>query len=762
MRGVQVAVLPGGAGRAVVAGPAPGGHAERLRVQLAAFVALGLYGILRWATLLGGASTGRLVGLLVLGTGLAAGGALLAEWSRWLAGLAFFIGALAALAISGLPVSWIVHIRVAVSGRAVGQGLGALPNASVPYSGLNEWVRVVILLGAALLLLGAAAVLTFVPRRLGQLRLAGAALPLMALSVIPATAIRPGLPYLEGVLLFGLLVAFVWAQRIERRRLGGVIALCGLAAAIAAGVAPSLDRHRAWINYRSLAASLAPGGVETFNWTQGYGRLHWPHTGVAVLEVQARHPDYWKAENLDVFDGQGWVAARTPEAVSWQTGVSRSALARWTQTIQVTLDSMATNQVIAAGSAYPPRAGVGPAVATGSSGTWESTHRMGPGASYRVRVYAPHPSAAQLGSAGAGYPGALARSYLSMVVPELPGLSGSSAFRYPGSGVLEQVVFAPFDPRQSQPLEAPASVASVLASSPYAQAYALAQRLKRGSATPYAYVRRVERYLAEGYRYSQTPPSSRYPLEDFLFVHRLGYCQHFAGAMALLLRMGGVPARLAVGFTPGTFDTATHRWVVSDLGAHAWVEVWFPHYGWVRFDPTPGADPALKDNSPHTASGSGAAAIPGPVPRQRDIGGPASRPNRLRPRSTVSRSSGLPLAVLGPLFALVLGLGLVLTRARANQDPVRELARAFARTGRPLAVSATLSALEGRVAHVPEAAGYVRALRLARYGAARPPGAAVPGLEGRRAVRRALGAGLGPVGRARAWWALPPRWRWPS
>ena len=61
--------------------------------------------------------------------------------------------------------------------------------------------------------------------------------------------------------------------------------------------------------------------------------------------------------------------------------------------------------------------------------------------------------------------------------------------------------------------------------------------------------------------------------------------------MALLLRMGGIPARVAVGFTTGTYDTATHQYVVSDIDAHAWVEAWFPHYGWVRFDPTPAAAP---------------------------------------------------------------------------------------------------------------------------------------------------------------------------
>jgi hypothetical protein len=56
--------------------------------------------------------------------------------------------------------------------------------------------------------------------------------------------------------------------------------------------------------------------------------------------------------------------------------------------------------------------------------------------------------------------------------------------------------------------------------------------------------------------------------------------------MAVMLRMLGIPARVAVGFTSGTRDEG--RWIVTDRDAHAWVEVWFAGHGWVPFDPTPG------------------------------------------------------------------------------------------------------------------------------------------------------------------------------
>jgi hypothetical protein len=74
----------------------------------------------------------------------------------------------------------------------------------------------------------------------------------------------------------------------------------------------------------------------------------------------------------------------------------------------------------------------------------------------------------------------------------------------------------------------------------------------------------------------------------FLTRIHAGYCQMFSGAMALVLRLHGVPARIAVGFTEGEKPAkAGEPWVVMDRNAHAWVEVYFPGWGWIPFDPTP-------------------------------------------------------------------------------------------------------------------------------------------------------------------------------
>ena len=80
------------------------------------------------------------------------------------------------------------------------------------------------------------------------------------------------------------------------------------------------------------------------------------------------------------------------------------------------------------------------------------------------------------------------------------------------------------------------------------------------------------------------------PYAAFLFETRTGYCQHFAGSMALLLRLNGVPARVALGFTTGD-PRGEDTYLVDTTDAHAWVEAYFPGSGWVpsRPDPRPGA-----------------------------------------------------------------------------------------------------------------------------------------------------------------------------
>jgi hypothetical protein len=231
--------------------------------------------------------------------------------------------------------------------------------------------------------------------------------------------------------------------------------------------------------------------------------------------------------------------------------------------------------------------------------------------------------------------------------------------------------------------------------------------------------------------------------------------------MALLLRMGGVPARVAAGFTTGVYDGRTHTYTVSDLDAHTWVEAWFAGYGWVTFDPTPPSDPAL---SGHMALPAGQASpavgeptglSPSSHPRRVGAAAPTG-PRRQSQRSPRQSGGGVPaLPVLGASLLLMLLLGLAFLHYRRPRGPeaaLTELERAFARCGRPLSPAVTLSGLERRLADEPEAAEYVRTLCAARYAGK----AGLPTGEQRRALRRRLRTGLGPLGWLRALFALPP------
>jgi hypothetical protein len=78
------------------------------------------------------------------------------------------------------------------------------------------------------------------------------------------------------------------------------------------------------------------------------------------------------------------------------------------------------------------------------------------------------------------------------------------------------------------------------------------------------------------------------PLANFLFERKQGHCEYFASSMAVMLRTLQIPARVVNGFRSDEFNDLTGNYVVRAKNAHSWVEAYFPGYGWVTFDPTPG------------------------------------------------------------------------------------------------------------------------------------------------------------------------------
>ena len=733
-------------------------------IRLVAFAGLGLYGVVRWGTLMQPAPTWRLLGLVAVAVALAGLAPVLLERERsvaasrgarepvtiigaWLA----FIAILAVFPISGVPLDWTIHLRVAVTANGIGEGLSTLPGILVPYNGINEWSRTVIVLGAAVLLLDAAMLLAFAPPALGDIRRAGAALPLIALVVVPATLVHPKVPYLQGVLLFALLAFFMWGERVAADRRFGVLLACAVTGAIGMVVAPAIDQHSPWIDYEALTRGFTPAHVDRFDWTQRYGPLTWPRTGTSVLEVKASPnaftQEYWKTENLDTFDGVGWAAGGVSTGGGLED-VSAATIKRYTQTLTVTIRQMNTTDVVAAGyAALPPTHLPGTALPGDSVGTWTTATPLSPGDTYKVSVYNPHPSPGQLAKAGKNYPTDVAQSDLALTMPQA------------NAAPPQSVLFGTFGTHQVPQDQTNPTTGNAIASirsSPYSQAYTTAQTLARNARTPYAFVERVLKYLspANGFSYDEYPPLTAYPLATFLFLNKLGYCQQFAGSMALLLRMGGVPARVATGFTTGAYDQNTKSWFVTDVDAHAWVEVWFPHYGWVTFDPTPAAAPARGGHAPISSLGTlnSSAALLRQAHHIDTLGGATGG-------GTVTHRGGsfstLLLVALGVIVALIaLGFGAWRRIAPLGPDGMlAELERALARSGRPLSEGVTLAAVERRFRASPDAATYVRLLRLSRFAG----GTDVPTLRQRRALRGQLRAGLGFGAALRALWALPPR-----
>ncbi len=120
---------------------------------------------------------------------------------------------------------------------------------------------------------------------------------------------------------------------------------------------------------------------------------------------------------------------------------------------------------------------------------------------------------------------------------------------------------------------------------------ALAAEVAGDSAdTVYDRVKRVERFL-RGYEYDEAieaPAADQDPLEYFLFEIQRGYCDYYASAMVTMLRSQGIPSRAVSGYAEGLLDEETGIRVITERDAHTWVEVYFPEYGWVEFEPTAG------------------------------------------------------------------------------------------------------------------------------------------------------------------------------
>jgi transglutaminase-like putative cysteine protease len=529
-----------------------------------------------------------------------------------------------------------------------------------------------------------------------------------------------------------------------------------------------------------------------FDWAQRYGPIDWPRLHTELLRISAADPAYWKLRTLEEFDGFAW---RDRPA---DPGASDPALdlpygwrshPEWIRSFRVSFRSLEAPRWRArarsCGSAgAPARCGRPASRACGAPcGPFEA------GDSYAVRAYVPTPTASELGTSSSG-------RHADELGIDIPISNGGPAWLPQATGGLPvreaQVRFRPFAPygRADAPSAAYPEVnrsgdgGEALRSSPYAATWRLAQRLRKRARTPYDYVALWPRRLRDGFIYSENPPPARpgqAPLDAFLFDSRSGYCQQYAGAMALLLRMGGVPARVAVGFSPGGYSNRKAAWIVRDTDAHAWVEAWFDRFGWVALDPTPPDTPArsliaslIPTRGPPGRSRTGALGTEGATRRARRAGRRAACGNaRASSRARARRAEAAVAAARHP--------GARCRRRSPSHWPPSPRGGSRAPAGGAGRTAGAGSIVRSPSSRRRSAAPAVRRLRASRCISSsadcaahpRPPPTCVPcgpAATARsapcRRSRRARSAGPpprprgggGPAARVRALWALPP-WR---
>ncbi|MBD0289627.1 MAG: DUF3488 domain-containing protein [Thermoleophilia bacterium] len=600
-------------------------------------------------------------------------------------------------------------------------------------------------------------------------------------ATMASTWLESSRPLVTGALILAVALALVVLLRPQARGLpqaavAGVV-LVALAVAGSTSDAVAKQGFVDWDSWDWYDRPHEPVDVR-YVWDANYDGISFPQEETTVLKVKVPGPKrslYWRATTLDDYTGAVWrEKPETGDPVSGEGEIDvtaddpllpAAARARrnWVKQ-EVKVEALDEQRLV--GSAQfvrwqPQSSAAARVTSNGGVVLSEPLHR---GQRYTVWSYVPDAKPKELRATGTAYPPA-ARQFLRLFAsPDLPptlpwGAPGRDAF------------MRHFFQRESYLAD-------------HAPLYRAARRVTADASSPYEAAVLLEAWFRGsegGFTYDEQPPfvpgnERRPPLVTFLQTKR-GYCQHFAGAMALMLRYVGVPARVAAGFTSGTYDDRSKEWSVTDHNAHTWVEVYFPRFGWIPFDPTPDRGQLTARYTPFSGAFDvrEAAEVGGAllgVPEIAERVGRASRLGERESGATVGtgEGGGVPSAVAETgrsivAVVLVLALGgaaliVAVKQARratrfAARDP-RALAAACRRDlvayvvdqGYEVRASATVREVGDFVAEHfgVQTSAFVSALADARYG---PPQAA--GARARLArrelrrlrssMRRALGLG---------------------
>jgi transglutaminase-like putative cysteine protease len=450
---------------------------------------------------------------------------------------------------------------------------------------------------------------------------------------------------------------------------GTAIAALVVVGAASASSVTTLGREAAfdWESWDLRGPSHEVSSVR-FVWDSNYDGISFPPTKTVVLRVEGpTAPYYWRATTLDLVSDGHWTedpfwlgqvdretrALPLPQLVPQRAADQRNWLEQ-----RVQIEALVDDHLAAAGTPVGLDARRFGVVFQLSGGILRVRDPVRVGQHYTVWSYAPDPSPRALASAPPRSPVAI-RRFLEVDGRVFPGFATPDRQR-----VMRSFLSDP----------------SWFGYGWHTTLYDVARRVTRAATTQYGAVLALERWFRQtgGFRYDESPPRVSGPqLEAFVTRTRAGYCQHFAGAMALMLRLLGIPAHVAVGFTSGTREG--DEWVVTDHDAHAWVEVWFAGLGWIPFDPTPGRGTLGGGYSFASGSKAAVAAL-----RRGDLTGSAP-PRRTRPPdvsdlglTSASTSERAPWLVgvvllLGVLWMAAVGLGKAARRKSRylSRDPRR-------------------------------------------------------------------------------------------
>lgn len=574
-----------------------------------------------------------------------------------------------AILAAGVPAGALAPAAWDTTVAALRDGVQALPTIDTSTPVIQTWA-----LAAVLLVAGTATGLAGILWRGDgwERSLVGFALLLVPLGTAVGMQQAPDASWQGAIVLVAVVL------RVARGRLvpiGATASIVGVVALFGAQVAAPRAGWQPFDHPHHLSQ------FHELDTAQTYGPLDDRRTGAVMLDITAHRPALWRMQVLEAFDNRRWLAAHE------DSHLPEPAARR--QTIQVEVRGLRNRLIAAPGRIDAVRGTHGIVMERGEAEALLHTPKEGE--TYRVEADTVNVGAARLAR-----------------VP----LPTGRRFE-----PLTQIGLGPPPRYIPYPLaELAKNLPQPLKGTDWGRLFRLSYRLSHGLDTELAVVRRVERYLlAEGrFHYTTdvgTPGVE--PLMDFLFHTHRGYCQHFAGAAALLLRVAGVPTRVVVGFATGE-GIGHDTWAVRDEDAHAWIEVYFPNVGWVPFNPTPAAAPA--DVAPGL--------------------------DLLQAGSASSAGAGGSIATLVGAALLLLVLVVAGVRlARRRRGPRTQLAELLVRLApEPAGPRTTLRSLHPTLTEIgPATANLALVAEHARFAATKPAGPTHPGL----AVWRALVADVG-------------------